>query len=504
MTRLAVAVVIACVSTATADPRRAQSDRPRFDPAVVYKVPRGSGPSSGPADAPITIVVWSDYACGYCNRVQYTLDQLQRLYPGVLRFVHRTLPLDDENTVTAEAALAAAAQGRFRPMNDRLYGVQGKIDRVGVELIARELGLDMVRFRADLDTGVHRAEVAADIADARTLGVTGTPAFFINGRPIDGSQSLKVFADVVDEELVRARDAHATDYDTLVAQGHPSADASSALEHERAVLEPTTTYRVGTGLPGHQLGPDGALVTIVEFSDFQCPYCAKQAPVLAHVRQKYKDDVRLIYRHLPMHFHINAALAAEAAVAAADQGKFWEMHDQIFSHFGKLARADLEGFAEAIHLDMDKFKAALDDRRYHDVVIAEGADAIALGVDGTPTTFVNGMPLIGTHDADQLDAVIAAQLAQARTLVKAGLAPADYYAIMMSGATGDERSDPSTVPDVLTSHVELRSEDRGRAVAAACRRRDATRAMKLSLTLAADARRRVLLVCAGEGIDLRP
>jgi protein-disulfide isomerase len=494
------------MSIATADPRRDRSDRPRFDPTVVYKVPRGNGPSSGPADAPITIVVWSDYACGYCNRVQYTLDQLQRLYPGVLRFVHRTLPLDDDNTVTAEAALAANAQGRFRPMNDRLYGVQGKIDRVGIELIARELGLDMVRFRADLDTGVYRAAVAADIADARTLGVTGTPAFFINGRAIDGSRPLREFADIVDEELVRARDAHTTDYETLIAQGHPSADASSALEHEHPVLDPTVTYRVGTGLPGHQLGPDHALVTIVEFSDFQCPYCAKQAPAIAHVRQKYKDDVRIIYRHLPMHFHINAALAAEAAVAAADQGKFWEMHDQIFGHFGKLSRADLEGFAEAIHLDMDRFKAALDDRRYHDVVIAEGADAIALGVDGTPTTFINGIPLVGSHDADHLDAVIDAQLDQARVRVKAGLAAADYYAIVMSGATGDERSDPSTVPDVSTSHVELRAQDRGRAVAAACRRHDAARAMKLSQPAIADAgiKRRIQWVCAGEGIDLRP
>ena len=78
-----------------------------FDPNVVYKVPLGDAPVVGPADAPITIVVWSDYACGYCNRVQGTLDHLERLYPGLIRWVHRTLPLDDDYTLAAEAAFAA-------------------------------------------------------------------------------------------------------------------------------------------------------------------------------------------------------------------------------------------------------------------------------------------------------------------------------------------------------------------------------------------------------------
>src|SRR5205814_5210772 len=133
----------------------ARADRLGFDPKTIYKVPRGEAPTNGPADAPVTIVAWSDYACAYCNRVQGTLDHLARLYPGQLRWVHRTLPLDDENTLGPEAALAAAAQGRFRPMNDRLFGLGGRVDRAAVELLARELGLDMVRFRADLDSHAY-------------------------------------------------------------------------------------------------------------------------------------------------------------------------------------------------------------------------------------------------------------------------------------------------------------------------------------------------------------
>lgn len=492
----------AVVAIALAGSVTARADRPGFDPRTVYKVPRGRAPASGPPDAPVTIVAWSDYACGYCNRVQPTLDQLARLYPGQLRWVHRTLPLDDDETLASEAALAADAQGRFRPMNDRLYAAGGHVDRASVELFARELGLDMVRFRADLDTRAYRASIEADMADARRLGVFGTPTFFVNGRPIQGNGQLAVFVEVVDQELARAAQ-HPADYDALVAAGKPAADAPPDTTNELLSLHPTTLYRVGLGLPGHQSGRDDALVTIVAWGDFECPFCAKQAPVLAHLRAKYKDDVRIVYRHFAMSFHRSAALAAEAAVAAAEQGKFWAFHDQVFAHVGHLARTDLEQFAAAAGLDLAKFRAALDDRRYRDAVVAELASAAALGVDGTPTMFINGAPVGGARDAPTMERLVEAHLTRARELVKTGIAAGELYALLMSAATGEDRADPSRVPSVAAARLELRSEDRMRAVAAACRRRDAARAAELAGPLAGDARRRARQVCAGAGIDLR-
>jgi protein-disulfide isomerase len=500
---ITITAIIAVGGALTGTPARA--DRLGFDPATVYKVPRGDAPAHGPVGAPVTIVAWSDYACGYCNRVQGTLDHLARLYPGQLRWVHRTLPLDDDNTLGPEAALAAGAQGRFLPMNDRLYALGGHVDRATVELVARELGLDMVRFRADLDTRAHRASIAADMAAARALGVTGTPTFFVNGRPVQGNLPLKVFVELVDQELARAGQQHAG-YDALVAGGKLAADASAdALAdaaNEPRELQRMRLYRVGLGLPGHQRGPDDALVTIVEWSDFQCPFCTKQAAVLAHLREKYGNDVRIIYRHLPMGFHRDAALAAEAAVAAAEQGKFWAFHDQVFASAGHLARADLERFAQAAGLDLPRFRAALDDRRYHDAVVAEAASAEALGVDGTPTTFINGAPVDGARDAETMDRLVDAHLARARELVKGGIAAGDLYALLMGSAEGDDRADPSRVPSAAAIHIELRSDDRVRAVAAACRRRDAARAAGLAGALVGDARRRAMLVCAGAGIDL--
>jgi protein-disulfide isomerase len=250
MRRALLVIVFAAAATAHADRARHHAPRTRldFDPKTVYKVPRGASPAEGPADAPITIVDWSDYACGYCNRAQPTLDRLARLYPGQLRWVHRWLPLDDDNLIAAEAALAAAAQGKLRPMHERLYGAYGHVDRADVELIAQQLGLDMIRFRAELDAGTYRAQIVADAADARALGVSGTPAFFINGRPIHGNRQLKTFVDIVDEELLRAstmRAAHPVDlYEALTASGKVAADTASDPADEPGDLVPSKLYKV--------------------------------------------------------------------------------------------------------------------------------------------------------------------------------------------------------------------------------------------------------------------
>ena len=113
--RIVVVLAALCATTAVV------AADTRFDPRAIYKVPRGSGPAEGPVNAPVTIVEWSDYACGFCNRVQPTLDRLDQLYPGQIRWVHRTLPLDEDFTLAAEAAHAAAAQGRFRAMHSRMF-----------------------------------------------------------------------------------------------------------------------------------------------------------------------------------------------------------------------------------------------------------------------------------------------------------------------------------------------------------------------------------------------
>jgi len=480
------------------------------DVTTVLDVSRGSAPATGPIDAPITIVDWSDYSCGYCARVQETLRHLELLYPGQLRWVHRALPLDEDSTLALELARAAHAQGRFLPIHQKLYALHGRVDRVQAELIGREFGLDLLLLREALDTGVYKAEIAVDVEMAARIGITGTPTFFINGRRVQGSQSLRAYIGLIDQELTRrtaaARARPFAFYRALDRLGVSASGSEPVMAVDdlpiRALLEPTATYRVGLGLPGQQLGPDDAPVTIVEWSDFQCPYCARQARTLVHVRTKYGDRVRIAFRPMALAAHRGAVLAAEAAVAAAAQGKFWAFHDQVFSHFGHVTRADLEQFASESQLDLAVFRAALEDHRYRDAVIAETAAAEALGVDGTPTMFINGQPVVGARGNADMDALIDAHLERVAQLLSRGVVKADIYPLAMDGARGEELADPSTIPQHAVGRIELRAEDRGRAAVAACRYRDRDQAARLAAVLPGDIKRRVLAVCSGVGLDL--
>lgn len=147
------------------------------------------------------------------------------------------------------------------------------------------------------------------------------------------------------------------------------------------------------------LGPATAPVTIVEFSDFQCPFCARSAPVLKELLSKYPDQVRLVYRDFPIEtIHSNAIDAALAAECADEQGAFWNMHDALFADQDALDIASLEEHARQIGLDMPKFTECLSTQRYLDEVRQDMADGRSYGVGGTPTFFINGYRLVGAHD----------------------------------------------------------------------------------------------------------
>jgi protein-disulfide isomerase len=487
----------------------ARADAMSFDPDATYRALVGDGPRRGSADAPVTIVEWSDFACRYCGLVRATLEQLDRLHPGKLRWVFRHMPLDDEETLAAEASLAASAQGRFWPMHDRLFAARGRVDRPAVEMMAAEIGLDLTRFRADLDSGAHRARVIADAEAARALGVTGTPVFFVNGKAVRGNQPLQIFQRTVQAELARAEEAIAAGapaagyYDRLMASARPHADAPSDAGRTFEELDDQVSYRVGLGLPGHSDGPADALVTVVEWSDFECPFCAKNAPVLARLRTEYGDKVRLVFRHLPLPFHGRAELAAEAAMAAAAEGKFWAMHDRIFSTPDALGRADLEAHAAALGLDMAHFRAALDDRRYRGAVASDAAAGNILGVQGTPTLFVNGTVVPGAPRWEHLKLLVDARLGEAERLLASGVPRADVYGLVMLRARRVEDGDPSRMPaPTSTGAIELGRVEREAAVLAACRGREAERARTLAARLTGPRRAAVAGACAADGIDL--
>jgi protein-disulfide isomerase len=133
-----------------------------------------------------------------------------------------------------------------------------------------------------------------------------------------------------------------------------------------------------------------ARVTIVEFSDYQCPYCARLDPTLKKVLKAYPNDVKLVYKDFPLSFHQNARNAAKAARAAGEQGKYWEMHDLIFENFSKLNDAIYKDFATRLNLDINKFTADFNSNKYDALIQQDINLGRKAGVTGTPTLYMNG------------------------------------------------------------------------------------------------------------------
>jgi protein-disulfide isomerase len=177
----------------------------------------------------------------------------------------------------------------------------------------------------------------------------------------------------------------------------------------KILLKAPRTEVASAGRPA--LGPTNAPVTIVEFSDFQCPFCERAEPTVKEVIQKYGDKVRLVYVDFPLPMHDHALDAAKAAQCADQQGKFWPYHDQLFANQSKLSPADLKATAKKVGLDTTKFDACFDQAKTEATVQRELEQGRALGIDGTPTFYVDGRQLVGAQPIDAFSGVIDEELA---------------------------------------------------------------------------------------------
>jgi protein-disulfide isomerase len=251
--------------------------------------------------------------------------------------------------------------------------------------------------------------------EGNKIGANGTPAFFINGKSLVGALPYEAFKAKVDDAIKDA-DAHAHGgnyakyYDDLMK----SAKTEVAQAAAGGPAPDTKIYKVDAG-NAPSVGPRSAPVQIVEFSDFQCPFCSRVVPTVKQIEEKYNGKVRISFRNYPLPFHNNAAGAAEAGAAAAAQGKFWQMHDKMFANQQALDRASLEKYAQEIGLDVGKFKSDLDSHKYKAQVDADVAYAnqnSGGGGFGTPTFFINGHKIPGAVPYEQFAQVIDAELAK--------------------------------------------------------------------------------------------
>lgn len=248
--------------------------------------------------------------------------------------------------------------------------------------------------------GMSREELVAAEIDAKVAAVTDADvdAWYTENQARIGGRPKEQIAPQIKQFLQQTRQQEAR-------QAY-----LGALEEKygaRVLLEPPRTQVAATG---PSKGPDGAPITIVEFSDFECPFCSRVNPTLAQVQQTYGDKVRIVFRQFPLAIHANAQKAAEASLCAHAQGKFWQMHDLMFTAQRELGVDQLKAKASQLGLDTESFNQCLDSGEYADEVRADMAEGTAAGVSGTPAMFINGIPISGAVPYEQVSAVIDAEL----------------------------------------------------------------------------------------------
>lgn len=324
--------------------------------------------------------------------VRETFPQIASTYiqNGQVRYEFRHYPLysiHPQADLAAQAAECAGEQGSFWEMHDELFESQDQWSGSAAagdtfKALAGDLDLDQAQFDACLDGGKYSEKVRADFAEGNSAGVSGTPAFRINGIELSGAQPFAAFQKQIEYFLAGG-----------VA---PSMEVAA------------DSYR--------SMGEADAPVVITEFSDYQCPACASvEATLIPELIERYVDtgQARFVFRQYPLtSIHPYAPQAAQAAVCAGEQDSYWEMHEKLFAGQGEWSGAaevpldTFRGYAEEIGLEEDTFEACLDSEEAALIVQADVLAGESLGINATPTFLVNDLALRGGQSIGVMGQVI--------------------------------------------------------------------------------------------------
>ncbi|MSP90760.1 MAG: hypothetical protein EXR79_02965 [Myxococcales bacterium] len=410
-------------------------------------------PMLGLPTAKITLIEISDFQCPFCSRAAKTVDDLKAKYKDDLRmvFINQPLGFHDRAKPAAIASMAAHKQGKFWEMQKKLFENQRDLTDANFKTWAKELGLDLARFDKDLADPELAKFVEKDQALANALGVRGTPGFFVNGENISGAVPIEEFEKVITAQITKANDelGKGTKPEDLnekltvatntqlgdkiikwVFKGEPvPADAAPAEAPRKKKEEDTTTvWKVSLRGDEPTKGAKEPLVRIVEFTDFQCPFCGRARASLDEVEKNYPDKVQIVFKNMPLDFHKNAFGAAEAALCAKDQDKFWEMEKKLFENQSALESEQLVGHAKDVGLDAGKFSKCMTEHKYKAAVESDMAAAERVTATGTPAFYVQGRKLSGAKPYEDFKAIIDDELAKAEKLVAAGTPRKDVAA----------------------------------------------------------------------------
>lgn len=455
----AIALMIGCAAPSQQRGVEQKGAVTRVAPAVILRpseilpiYPEDFG--VGSRSAPVTVVAFMDLECPYCARGYETISRIQKRFGAdQVRIVVKHLPLPFHAHASRAARQLMELQrnqgdGVAAAFLERVFANQPELSEATLRNWAKQAagvktteGTPAGRvFSVSVEEQLQR-----DAALAARLGIDGTPEFRINGISLTGALPEEEFERTIRNELDAVKQ--------LVRQGMTEGDVYAsrvttnhkpkAAEEAASSTAQTDTIRWAIPLGNSpQLGPSTAPVTIVAFMDYECPFCQRAFETVKQLRAKYRDQVRVIWKHRPLEFHPHAAAASSLAILIrkhhGDEA-FWNATDQLFAKQDALSDLAALPLVSALRLDLTQLQQR-DFEKFRDQVLSADSDvADDFGVEGTPQFFVNGWRIKGARPIEDFSEVVDRELTAAQALKARGTKDSELY----SALTADARPAPA-------------------------------------------------------------
>ncbi len=360
---------------------------------LVGKTSMMTEPDTQNMEGELTITEFSDFECPFCGRAVPTVEQIKEEYPNV-NVVFKQFPLESLHPNAINAAVASECVRRdhgeeaFWEYHDKLFANQQSLTADNLKAWATEMGYNI---NSCFDNKETQDTVNEHMAEGRAAGVRGTPSFLVGDELVVGAQPFSAFKPIIDAAL-----------------------SGEAPEQVAPVQPPAEVADVDVG--SFVLGQEGAEIMIVEFTDYQCPFC-KRAHDQSYpgVYENYIKTGKAQYtvRHFPLPFHTDAQKASEAVECAGEVGgaaKFWEMHEALFENQADLSVDALKGYAGNLGISQTEFDSCLDNGDFATRVADDLNAGREAGVSGTPSFFINGKKLVGAQPYSAFEAAIESEL----------------------------------------------------------------------------------------------
>jgi protein-disulfide isomerase len=389
----------------------------------------------GSPTALVTVVGFLDFECSFCAMGFDTLQQLRGKYSDAdLRIVFKHLPLQSHQhavpaAIAGQAVQDVAGSDAFFQFADLAFKNGGELSYQNLAEWAKAAGAPPELYNEAAGNEQTLRRVAQDAGLAQQLGVDSTPAFYINGQLLSGAQPIEVFEQTIEQEIAAMKASGTSSWrDTY--QARVATNMKASLVTALLAQEPHDLKVPIDDSPA--LGSKDALVTLVMFTDFECPYCKRGEDTVRKLQGKYKENLRIIFKHLPLPFHQRARPAALLAAQIYEKkgaSAFFSAAQQLFSVNDELSDENLTQIGKAhglskneIELSLRDQNPALSERLERDRILADDVEA-----RGTPHFFINGKRLTGARPASHFEALIEYELKRAQALVAQGTKPAQVY-----------------------------------------------------------------------------